>query len=117
MVYTYYILFLFDSVLSYYFSYKRSIIIADQKNYLSTINQQTFNIIKFIGQVIILLLTRNYILYLLIQIFCNFLSNVFISIKADNIYPYLKENKRAQLMKDEKIKILSVLLTTTPPTL
>lgn len=97
-----YILFLFDSVLSYYFAYKRSIIIADQKNYLSTINQQTFNIIKFFGQVTILLLTKNYILYLIVQIICNFSSNVFISIKANKLYPFLKLNKKSELNKSEK---------------
>lgn len=100
-----YLLFLIDSVLSYYFAYKRSIIIADQKNYLSTINQQTFNIIKFLAQVILLLLTKNYILYLLVQIICNFLSNVFISIKANKLYPFLKLNKRAELEKEEKLLI------------
>lgn len=97
-----YVLFLLDSVLSYYFSYKRSIIIADQKNYLNTINQQVFNIVKFIGQVIILIISKNYILYLLIQIISNFLSNIFISIKANKIYPYLKVNKDACLDQKEK---------------
>ncbi|NLM05233.1 MAG: oligosaccharide flippase family protein [Clostridiales bacterium] len=97
-----YLLFLLDSVLSYYFAYKRSIITADQKNYLNTINQQTFNIIKFLGQVLILLVTKNYILYLLVQIVCNFLSNIFISIKSDKLYPYLKLNRNAELKKEEK---------------
>lgn len=100
-----YLLFLLDSVLSYYFAYKRSIIIADQKNYLSTINQQIFNIIKFLGQVTVLLISKNYILYLGVQILSNFLSNIFISIKADSLYPYLKLNKKAELDKEEKALI------------
>ncbi|MDZ5069584.1 sugar translocase, partial [Clostridium perfringens] len=62
-----YILFLSNSVLSYFFAYKRSILIADQKNYLINMYQYLFNIIQIIIQVVILKLTNNFIFYLLIQ--------------------------------------------------
>ena len=64
-----YLLYLLNSVLSYFFNYKRTLIIASQNGYLNTINTVLFNIIQNILQAIVLIFWKNYILYLLIQIF------------------------------------------------
>lgn len=100
-----YMLFLLDSVVSYFFAYKRSILTADQKNYINVMNQQLFNIIKVILQIIILLMTKNFLLYLIIQIICTFISNLSISIKVDKMYPYLKDKNNYELDKESKTKI------------
>lgn len=97
-----YILFLLNSVISYFFSYKAAIITADQKNYIVIINQYIFQIIRIIIQTITLILTHSYILYLIIQVSSIFIENLFISKKSDKLYPYLKKNKTKIL--DIKIK-------------
>lgn len=98
-----YVLFLINSVISYFFSYKAAIITADQKNYIVTFNQYFFQIIKILVQTIVLLLTHSYILYLIIQIISTFIENLVISIKANKLYPYLRKNKTKFL--DIKIKL------------
>lgn len=97
-----YLLFLLDSVVSYFFAYKRSILTADQKNYINIMNQQIFNIIKVIFQISILVITKSFLLYLIIQIICTFISNLSISKKVNKMYPYLKINKKSKLDKESK---------------
>lgn len=97
-----YLMFLSNSVITYFFAYKRSIIMADQKNYINTINQVRFNFIQNIIQIIILVLTQNYFLYLSVQIICSFSSNLLISKVADKMYPYLKNGKKEYLNNETK---------------
>ena len=63
-----FLLFLTNSVMSYLFTYKRSILYADQKNYVVTISDFLFYVILTIFQLYVLLHTKNYILYLILQI-------------------------------------------------
>lgn len=97
-----YLLYLSDSVLSYFFSYKRSIIIADQKSYINTLNINVFIILRTFVQIILLTAYRNFILVLAVQMIFTFLSNITISNKANSMYPYLKEKRKKEL--DSKIK-------------
>jgi len=99
-----YLLFLFNSASSYFFSYKRTLFTADQKEYINILNISIFRITAYILQIIVLIVTKNYILYLLCDIFCSVTSNVFISIKANKMYPFLIKNKE-KLEKDEKKKL------------
>lgn len=49
--------------------------------------------IKTVLQIVIIVLTRNFILYLLVQFVLQFIPNIIVSCKADKEYPYLKECK------------------------
>lgn len=102
-----YFMFLLNTVISYFFSYKRSIITADQREYICTFYKFIFNVVKVILQIIVLIITRNFILYLAVQIFCTFMENIAISIKADKIYPFLKEKDNIKLNKSEKVSIFT----------
>ena len=99
----YYVLFLLNSVVSYLFAYKSTIISADQKLYI--VKKYTFIslVIQNILQVIFLLITHNYIVYLIIQIICTFGNNLYIAIKAKKMYPYVDDKEL--LPKKEKKKI------------
>ncbi len=88
-----YLLFLTNTSLSYFFNYKRSIIVASQNGYIDTINQIKFNLIKNILQIAILYLYGSFILFLIIQLLCTLMGNISISKKADKLFPYLKELK------------------------
>lgn len=101
-----YLMFLANSVFSYFFAYKRSILIADQKDYICSQYRYIFNFIKSLLQIIILVLTSNFILYLLIQIISTLLENIFISMKVDKMYPYLKEKNQNKLSKSELNRII-----------
>lgn len=99
-----YLLFLANSVISYFFVYKKSIITADQKLYVINLYQEFTSIIQVLAQCAVLLLTGNYILYLIIQILCTLLNNLWTAHKANKMYPYLKEEAQP-LPKEESKKI------------
>lgn len=99
-----YILFLSNTVVSYFFTYKRSLLSADQKEYKNSNNRVIFVIIQNVGQLLVLWLTKSYILYLIVMILCTIGSNISISIKCDKMYPYLKNNK--EKLPKNKIKTL-----------
>ncbi len=96
-IYVIYLLFLGNSVVSYFFTYKRSLLIADQRTYVTTVNDFVFLIVTNIFQVVFLYLSPNYVLYLVIQIFFTFLGNVSISRITDKEYPYLKSDHHETL--------------------
>ncbi|NYE03865.1 O-antigen/teichoic acid export membrane protein [Bacillus niacini] len=100
-----YLLFLLDSVFSYLFSYKRSIIIADQKEYVITIYQNTFSILKTLLQILILIVFKSYILFLIIQTLYTIINNLVISIKVDRLYPFLKYGKNEKVSNEVKKSI------------
>lgn len=101
-LYIIYWLFLLNSVSSYFFAYKRSIISASQMEYINIINDQKFNILRNLFQIISLVLVKNYILYLTIQVIFTWISNIWISKKANKMFPYLKEEVIEPLSTDEK---------------
>ena len=86
-----YLMFVINSSISYFFSYKRSLIIADQKRYIATFYRYGFYFLLNITQITVLLLTHNYIFYLGLQIISTFIENICVSRKADTLYPFLKE--------------------------
>lgn len=96
-----YLLFLLNSVISYFFVYKKSLIIADQKNYIVDIYQQIFYAIQVILQAVFLITTKKFIAYLVLMVATTFFNNYFVARKADKMYPYLKDKNIVPLKKDE----------------
>lgn len=102
-----YCIYLFNSIISYFFVYKKSLIIADQKNYIVDIYQQIFYSIQVILQIIILILTRKFILYLIVVAIMTLLNNYWVANKADKMYPYIKEKTINPLENGEKLEIFN----------
>lgn len=101
-----YFLFVINSAISYFFSYKRSFLIADQKKYIDSFYHILYLLIKSVLQIIVLVTTKNYIFYLLIQITITFIENLTISMKVDKMYPYLNNNEKSSITKDSKVEII-----------
>lgn len=99
-IYFLYILFLLNTILSYVFVYKKSIIIADQKNWIVLLTKQGGHITMTIAQIVILIYTHNFILFLILQFTFTLLENIVCSAIADRMYPYIKL-KGQVLPKDE----------------
>ena len=102
-----YILFLLNTSLSYFFVYKKSIITVDQKNYIVLLYQQLFKVLQTVLQITFLWLTGNYLIFLFIQITITLLENIYVSQKADKMYPFLKEKKIESLDKGERHQIFA----------
>lgn len=100
-----YALFVTHSALSYFFVYKKFLIESDQKGYI--ISKITF-ICSFalnITRVIILLATKNFILYLFCSIVFVIIQNLWYSYKANKMYPYIKEKSNETISKEDKKEI------------
>ena len=110
-----FLLYLLDTVLSYVFTYKKSILTADQNDYIVSIWQNVFYIIQQILQMYVLILNHNFIQYLWIQIICSLLNNLIIAKIANNKYPYITEknieklpiSESRQLVRDIKALAIS----------
>lgn len=101
-----YVLFLFNSASSYFFSYKISILDADQKGSVFALSSMKFLTLQSILQIIVLISTRSFILYLLVQIICNLGSNFYISRIIDKRYPFLLKHKSKKIDDEVKDKII-----------
>lgn len=95
----YYLLFLLNSVVSYFVAYKSALIKADQNTFIINNNTTVFNFIRQIVQIVFLVITKNYTVYLVIQVFCTILSNYSISKKADRLYPFINVKIANKLSK------------------
>lgn len=100
-----YLLFLANTSFSYFFAYKRSIFSADQRESVISENRLCFNIVRAILQCVVLITTKNFILYLLVQIACTFGENLFISVRADKAYPFIKKYKKERILKEKVLEI------------
>ena len=67
-IYLLYLLYLFNTVISYFFSYRQSLLTAMQRQYIVTGYNYIITIAQSILQIIFLILTKEYLIYLLIQI-------------------------------------------------
>lgn len=99
-------LYLIDTVSSYLLSYKRSIFYADQKQYYINIIHIGYVLLLNGLQIALMILTRNFVIYLLLRIICQILENVIISLYADKKYPELKQYRKEKLPGAVKTDIL-----------
>lgn len=96
-----YVLFLLNTSVSYFYTYKRSLLIAHQKEYLNNKNIILFAIIKDVSLIILLYLFHNYYIYLGAQIVITFMSNIAISQLVNKLYPQYVHEKGGEISKVE----------------
>ena len=88
----YYLLYLLSTVASYLFVYKTSVISVAQQDYKLKIYNVFFTIIRFLLQIIVLVIFKSFLLYTIVQIIVPILNNLYISYKAEKWFPYIKDN-------------------------
>lgn len=98
-LYLVFFLFLLSTVSTYLIAYKRSLIYANQRNYIISIIHTLYTILLNIFQLSIVYFTKNYYLYLGTKIVCQLIENLIISLIADRLYPYLKEKNKDKIDK------------------
>lgn len=102
----YYFIFLFNTVITYFVAYKYSLPNAEQKNYIQTNVTTITKIVTVLVQIIVLVVTRNFLLYLLAQSFVELAQKIFVSIYLNKMYPYLRD-KEIQKLSEEETKIVA----------
>ena len=106
-LYGYYILYLVNSVLSYFVVYRTAVLAADQKYYIHNVVQTVSTVLMYIFQILFLLIYKSFWGYLIIQVLCTMFSNIVLNNIAIKQYPYLKHtdliNSTRPLLRKEDI--------------
>ena len=102
----YYLIFLFNTVSTYFVSYKYSLVNAEQKNYIQTNVLTITKLVTVILQLIVLLLTSNFLLYLLTAAAVELVQKICVNSYLNKLYPYLKDKNVKPLKKEETKEIV-----------
>lgn len=98
----YYLVFLFNTVTSYFVSYKFSLVNAEQKNYIYTNVNLLISLTTTVVQIITLLIWKNYLAYLLVAAAFGLAQKIFINGYLNRMHPYLKDKDAKRLEKQEE---------------
>ena len=101
-----FILILANTSVSYLFAYKGSMLNADQKSYICVIFRNVFAVVQNIAQILLLIWTGNFLLYLIAQIITTFMANFVQAIYVDKKYPFLVKYKALKIDKEEQKSIM-----------
>lgn len=104
-IHVYYLIFLFNTVTSYFVSYKYSLVNARQENYLFSIINMTTKAVSLCVQLIAVFLFSNYLWYLMAGAVVDLIQKIWIAKYLDHRYPILCEKNVQILEKNEKKKI------------
>ena len=111
-LHVFYLLYLGNTVSSYLFTYNQSLYLADQKMYVTSFYNNIANIIRIILQIILLITTHNFLLYLCVQMPTTLFINYYLTKKAKRDYPFLSCQTPPSLLKEERKKILKDVFAT-----
>lgn len=108
-IYLIYWLSIANTAISYFLAYRRSLLIADQRSDINTKNQMLFRISRFIVLSATLVIARNYIVYLMLDVVNTFASNIHITYLVRKRYDYIEKAKPIPLSKSEKSQIVKYM--------
>lgn len=100
-----YLLFLLNTSISYFFSYKSALIIADQRRFVFLLNHYGWQLVMYTLQIFVLLRWENYFAYLVLQVGATLVENVVIARIVDKQYPYLREKHVRPLDRTSVLQI------------
>lgn len=103
----YYLLYLCNSVASYFVIYRTMVLRADQKEYIVNNCNTITTIVMYALQLLYLYVFRNFLGYLIIQVICTIGNNLIQNWIAINKYPYLKNKSTKRLEKTESHEIFN----------
>lgn len=101
-----FILILSNTVISYFYAYKGSMLNADQKGYIVVVIRNIFAVIQNVAQIVVLMITGNFLLYLIVQIITTFMGNLVQAVYVDKKYPFLVVYRDERIEKSEKKDIM-----------
>ena len=102
-----YCLFILNSASSYLFSYKQTLLHADQNAYIVSIGNSVAAIVQNVVHIVILYTTGNYLVYLISTISFTIITNAAIAIYVNKKYPYLTEKNINKLERNEFGRIVT----------
>jgi O-antigen/teichoic acid export membrane protein len=105
-VVVYYIVYLAATSVTYMFSYKKTLLIAYQDKYITSIITYTVFVVLNLCQVFILSYTKNYFFFLVAMLIFNLIEGLLVNFITNKIYPFIKEKTKDSISKGQKTEIL-----------
>lgn len=105
-LYIVFIIYIFQTASSYlFFASHNEFLGANQKKYVANKISNYITIISNVVQIIILVLFKNFYIYLLTIIAFNIFQTFLIAVKTRKMYPFIKNKANGTLTKKEKVDI------------
>ncbi len=101
-----FMLYTVNTALSFFLSYKRILVVCDQRGYLSEISGGIARLVLTALQIAVLLVTRSFLLYLIVMILCNVAECLVISGIANRLYPFARDLRETEPLSDGERKEL-----------
>lgn len=95
-----------NSAVTYFLGYYRTVITANQEAYKLVKIDFSFNIIKFVTQSIMLIITRNFVVYLITQIIVTICQNFVIRRYVRKKYNYINYRCKKFFKREEGVNLL-----------
>ena len=102
-----YLFYLLNTGVSYFVSYKQTLISAAQKSYIISAYGIVFKFLRVILQSAVLLLFKSFYGYLSVQLVLMIVENIMLAEKANRLYPEIKGKNIKKLDKSERNNIFS----------
>lgn len=122
-------LYIVNTAVTYLLVYKNTLLVASQNQYVVSNIQTVFIIFRTVFECVFLLLLRDFLIYLLLEILFSLLQNITINLVATRRYPQLKQYRGESITKEERktlfrdikalmlYKVANVILTGTDSTI
>jgi len=99
----FYIVYLLNTVFTYIGVYKQTLLNADQNTFVVKKWNFCFTVLMHVTQILTLFLFKNYLIYILVMMTSTLLNNIYVNLKTNKLYPFLK--KEGNLSEKQKITI------------
>lgn len=110
-LYVLYLMYLSNSVLSYLlFSYRESVLMANQRQDISQIIRAVVKVLQCALQMLVLIWTKNFYAYLLVEIFCTGVTNIMLAVETGKKFPQYRCVKEKIPMPESIKKQVSGLM-------
>lgn len=100
-----YTLYIVNASVSYLFIYRATLLMANQREYITIKIKAVIMLIKTIVEIILLLVFKNFLVYLCFSISVNIIQNILISQKAKRSFPALEEKNARKLPDGDRKRI------------
>lgn len=101
----FFLVYLFNTVIGYFVTYKFTYLNALQKNYIQTNIDTVVTTVSYIAQIMVIVIFRSFLGYLLINSAILLISRLFIILYLNRKYSILRQHAEVSLAKEEKKNI------------
>lgn len=104
-----FMLYVLDVSLTYLYGHKRAIIIADQKNYITTMCRTICRLTMFLLQVLVICFLKSFAVYILVKVSTTFLESVLINLYYNKNYSHIPTKAITKMPLSEKLDFFKLL--------